>query len=153
MLAGATPVLVHNCNGRLVSNGSATSATVSPQSLLDDAKALHETFGIGTRADKGTTVATGQLGGELVYSVANNGTNRRLRALTQQLGYKRVYETDLTPQVHTDAEQILFNAIDEAEYTNDGIIASSRPACGPARQNCAGRADDYPGVQLWEKRR
>ncbi|MFE2877400.1 ricin-type beta-trefoil lectin domain protein [Streptomyces roseus] len=153
VLAGATAVLVHNCNGKLVSNGTAASATVTPQSLLDDAKALHDTFGIGTRADKGTTVATAQLGGELVYSVANNGTNRSLRALASKLGYRRVYETDLTPQVHSDAEQILFNSIDEAEYAADGIIASSRPACGPARQNCAGRANDYPGVQLWERSR
>ncbi|MCX5203133.1 polymorphic toxin-type HINT domain-containing protein [Streptomyces sp. NBC_00237] len=151
--AGQTSVLVHNCDGRLVSDGTASSATVSPQSLLDDAKALHDTFGVGTRADKGTTVATGQLGGELVYSVANNGTNRKLRALAQKLGYRRVYETDLTPQVHSDAEQILFNAIDEEEYAADGIIASSRPACGPSRQNCAGRASGYPGVQLWERSR
>ncbi|MFD3776359.1 ricin-type beta-trefoil lectin domain protein [Streptomyces sp. NPDC058612] len=153
VLVGTTAVLVHNCNGRLVSNGTAASATVTPQSLLDDAKALHDTFGVGTRADKGTTVATGQLGGELVYSVANNGTNRSLRALASKLGYRRVYETDLTPQVHSDAEQILFNSIDEAEHAADGIIASSRPACGPSRQNCAGRANDYPGVQLWERGR
>lgn len=153
VLAGDTPVLVHNCGGRLVSNGTASTATVTPQTLLDDAKALHDTFGVGTRADKGTTVATGQLGGELVYSVAQNGTNRKLRVLAKKLGYARVYETDLTPQLHTDAEQILFNSIDEGEFMADGIVASSRPACGPARQNCAARANDYSGVQLWERSR
>ncbi|WP_352230385.1 RHS repeat-associated core domain-containing protein [Kitasatospora phosalacinea] len=140
-------------DGRLVSQGTAATATVSAQKLLDDAKALHDTYGIGSRADKGTTVATAQLGGELVYAVANNGTNLKLKSLAKLLGYTRVYETDLTPQVHSDAEQVLFNAIEEMEFIGDGIIASSRKACGPERQDCRGRASQFDGVQLWERTR
>ncbi|WP_037907155.1 Hint domain-containing protein [Actinacidiphila yeochonensis] len=151
VVAGGVPILVHNVN--LVSNGTCSTATVSPQQLADDARALHDTVGVGTRADRATTVATGQLGGELVYAVNQNGTSRAIRALAERLGYERVFATELTPQVHTDAEQILFNAIDEGEYEADGIIASSRPACGVVRQNCAGRADDYPGIQLYDDRR
>ncbi|MGN9918058.1 LamG-like jellyroll fold domain-containing protein [Micromonospora palomenae] len=155
VVAGDEPVLVHNNDGRLVSPGDCSPTSTSPQQLLDDAKELHDTFGVGTRADKGATVATAELGGRKVYAVNQNGTNTKLRALAKAKGYERAYETDLTPQVHTDAEQILFNAVDEGEYAADGIIASSRPACGPKRQNCAARADEpqYSKIQLWERRR
>ncbi|MEU2134934.1 hypothetical protein [Streptomyces sp. NPDC018352] len=148
-----------DCVGRLVSDGTAATATVSPQKLLADAKVLHDTFGVGTRADKGTTVATAQLGGELVYAVARNGTNPQLGDLAKKLGYRRAYDTSMTPGLQSDAEQILFNLIDEKEYDGDGIIASSRPACGLTRrdgrpgQNCAGRASNYPDIQLWEQPR
>jgi hypothetical protein len=150
---------VHNIDtescgvGNLVSDGTASTATADPEQLLNDAAALHDTFGVGSRADQGATVATGQLGGDLVYSVNQNGTSRALRTLADQLGYRRVFATDLNPQIDTDAEQILFNAIDEGEESGDGIIASSRPACSVARQNCAGRADGYPGIQLWDRKR
>ncbi|WP_406489660.1 hypothetical protein OH736_45465 (plasmid) [Streptomyces sp. NBC_01650] len=153
----ATPV--GGCTSRLVSDGTAATATVTPQKLLADAKALHDTFGVGTRADKGTTVATAQLGGELVYAVARNGTNAKLAALAESRGYRRAYDPAMAQGLTSDAEQILFNLIDEKEYAGDGIIASSRPACGLTRrngqpaQNCAGRAQEYPGVQLWEQQR
>jgi hypothetical protein len=154
VLTAGQPILVHNTSpcDTLVSDGKAETATVTPKKLLDDAQALHDTFGPPTsRAHKGATVATGQLGGELVYSVSSNGTNSKLRDLAAKLGYRRVYETDITRDVHSDAEQILFNAVDEGDYVGDGIIASSRRACGPERQNCAGRADGYAGVQLWQR--
>nr|WP_042194759.1 hypothetical protein [Kibdelosporangium sp. MJ126-NF4]CEL21532.1 hypothetical protein [Kibdelosporangium sp. MJ126-NF4]CTQ95901.1 hypothetical protein [Kibdelosporangium sp. MJ126-NF4] len=137
------------CN--LVSDGKPTTSTVSPQKLLDDAKALHDT--VSAARDRYVTVATGQLGGRLVYSVNQNGTNEKMRQLAAQLGYERVFATDLNPGIDTDAEQILYNAIDEGEYLGDGLIASSRPACGPNRQDCAGRANDYPNVQLWDQSR
>ncbi|GLY68833.1 hypothetical protein [Amycolatopsis taiwanensis] len=138
-----------DCN--LVSGGTPTTATVSPRKLLDDAKALHDT--VPASRDRYITVATGQLGGDLVYSVNQNGTNKAMRDLAAQLGYRRVFATDLNREVDTDAEQILFNAIDEGEEVGDGIIAASRPACGPDRQDCAGRALDYPNIQLWEQPR
>ncbi|MFC7713069.1 LamG-like jellyroll fold domain-containing protein [Micromonospora lupini] len=154
VVAGSTPILVHNNNAcKLVSDGTPSTATVSPQRLADDARALHDTYGVGTRADQGATVATGQLGGHLVYAVNQNGTNRALRALAANLGYRRVFATDLNPQIDTDAEQILFNAIDEGDEIADGIIAASRPACGPARQNCAARGNSYPNIQLYDQRR
>ncbi|ALG08338.1 hypothetical protein AOZ06_16740 [Kibdelosporangium phytohabitans] len=138
-----------SCN--LVSDGKPTTATVGPQKLLDDARALHDT--VSAARDRYVTVATGQLGGRLVYAVNQNGTNEKMRALAAQLGYERVFATDLNPGIDTDAEQILYNAIDEGEYLGDGLIASSRPACGPDRQDCAGRAIDYPNVQLWDQPR
>ncbi|MET7951227.1 LamG-like jellyroll fold domain-containing protein [Micromonospora sp. NPDC005324] len=154
VIAGTTPVLVHNNNAcELVSDGTPSTATVSPQRLADDARALHDTYGVGTRADRGATVATGQLGGDLVYAVNQNGTNRALRALAANLGYRRVFATDLNPQIDTDAEQILFNAIDEGDEIADGIISASRPACGPTRQNCAARGNDYTNIQLYHQRR
>ncbi|MER5556265.1 hypothetical protein ABT001_32195 [Streptomyces sp. NPDC002793] len=155
----ASTVTAGDCVGRLVSDGTAATATVSPQKLLADAKALHDTFGVGTRADKGTTVATAQLGGELVYAVARNGTTPKLGDLAKKLGYRRAYDPSMAPGLQSDAEQILFNLIDEKEYDRDGIIASSRPACGLTRrdgrpgQNCAGRASGYPDIQLWEQPR
>ncbi|MFD3739672.1 hypothetical protein [Streptomyces sp. NPDC058629] len=154
-----TTVTAADCVGRLVSDGTAATATVSPQKLLTDAKALHDTFGVGTRADKGTTVATAQLGGELVYAVARNGTNPKLGDLAKKLGYRRAYDPSMAPGLQSDAEQILFNLIDEKEHAGDGIIASSRPACGLTRrdgrpgQNCSGRASRYPDIQLWEQPR
>lgn len=138
-----------DCN--LVSDGTPTTATVSPRKLLDDAKALHDT--VSASRDRYVTVATGQLGGHLVYSVNQNGTNRAMRDLATRLGYRRVFATDLNSQVDTDAEQILFNAIDEGEEVGDGMIAASRPACGPDRQDCAGRSLDYPNIQLWDQPR
>lgn len=53
--------------------------------------------------------------------------------------------------LRTDAEQILMNAIDDRTLPGRGMIASSRPACGPERQDCAGRAGEYPGIQLWDR--
>jgi hypothetical protein len=144
-----TPTCGAGCS--LVSNGTPTTSTVSPQKLLDDARALHDT--VSASRDRYVTVATGQLGGHLVYAVNQNGTNEKMRELAEQLGYKRVFATDLNPGIDTDAEQILYNAIDEGEYLGDGLIASSRPACGPDRQDCAGRAHDYPNVQLWDQPR
>ncbi|HEY4457914.1 MAG TPA: hypothetical protein VGN81_26600, partial [Pseudonocardiaceae bacterium] len=148
-----------NCgaNCRLISDGTPTTATVSPRKLLDDAKALQDT--VPKQRDRYVTVATGQLGGDLVYAVNQNGTNIAMRNLAAKLGYQRVFATDLNPGLDTDAEQILFNAIDEGEEDSDGIIAASRPACGPVRpsgapgQNCAGRAMNYPDIQLWDQPR
>ncbi|MFD8983019.1 hypothetical protein [Streptomyces sp. NPDC059564] len=141
----------YNC--ALVSPGNPTTATVSPQKLLADAKALHDAFGVGSRADKGNTIATGQLGGHLVYSVSGNRTSEAVRKLADKLGYRRIFATDLNPGLDTDAEQILFNAIDEHEEPGDGIIAASRPACGADRQNCADRGNNYPNIELWDQRR
>lgn len=135
----------------LVSGGTPTTATVSPRKLLDDAKALHDTVPVSR--DRYVTVATGQLGGELVYAVNQNGTNPAMRELATSLGYERVFATDLNRDVDTDAEQILFNAIDEGDEVGDGIIATSRPACGADRQDCAGRSVTYPNIQLWDQQR
>jgi hypothetical protein len=136
---------------RLVSNGTPTTATVSPRKLLDDARALHST--VPESRDRYVTVATAQLGGDLVYAVNQNGTTKAMRDLAERLGYQRVFATDLNLGIDTDAEQILFNAVDEGAEIGDGIIAASRPACGPNRQDCAGRANDYPNIQLWDQPR
>jgi hypothetical protein len=48
----------------------------------------------------------------------------------------------------TDAEQILLNYAEEAGGVESGRIAPSRRACGPERQNCAGRIDETPGIRL-----
>jgi peptidoglycan hydrolase CwlO-like protein len=145
-------------NCRLVSGGTPTTATVSPRKLLDDAKALHDT--VSPYRDRFVSVATGQLGGRLVYAVNNNGAPVAMQQLAEQLHYERVWPTDLDRDVETDAEQIIYNRIEEGDYVADGIIAASRPACGPDQrgsgrpgQDCAGRAVSFPNIQLWDQPR
>ncbi|GKQ33691.1 LamG-like jellyroll fold domain-containing protein [Streptomyces sp. A012304] len=167
--AGGTPVLVHNTDVSLVSAAACpTGGSKTPQQLGDDAQALHDanisklqnppTNG-NKLADQGTTVATGELGGELVYSTNNNRASVALKALAKAMGYRRISGVDYItrgPQgqgLQTDAEQILFNAIEDGTLEGEGTVVASRPACGPDRQNCAARADDFPGVQLFEQSR
>ncbi|SER75998.1 hypothetical protein SAMN04487983_1021125 [Streptomyces sp. yr375] len=169
MLAGATPVLVHNVDVNLVSAAACPIHGVkTPQELGGDAQALHDanisklqhppTNG-NKLADQGTTVATGELGGELVYSTNNNRASVALKALAKSMGYRRISGVDYITRgpggqaLQTDAEQILFNAVEDGSLEWEGTVVASRPACGPERQNCAARADDFPGVQLFEQSR
>ena len=167
VLAGSTPVLVHNVN--LVSAASCPiSGTKTPQQLGDDAQALHDANVSNIQsppsngnklADQGTTVATGEIGGELVYSTNNNRASVALKALANQLGYRRIFGVDFITRgpdgqgLQTDAEQILFNAIEDGTLDGDGTIVASRPACGPERQDCAARGNDFPNIQLFEQPR
>jgi hypothetical protein len=131
--------------------------------LLDDAQALHDAVSAkkaatnlngAKKADQGTTVATGIFNGRKVYSVNNNKTTKAMRDLADDLGYERIHGIEhIDPGIRTDAEQILFNAVDDGTLPGRGVIGSSRPACGPSRQNCAGRAEDYSGISLWERKR
>ncbi|MCF3135571.1 ricin-type beta-trefoil lectin domain protein [Streptomyces olivochromogenes] len=153
VVADGTSILVHNTN----------CPTKSPDELRADAQALHDA-GIrniqdppstgNRKADQGITVATGQLGGRLVYAVSNNATTPEMRTLAQSLGYERIHGADyVTPGLETHAEQILFNAIEDGTLEGAGTIAPSRPACGPLRQDCAGRAVNFPGVNLTDQPR
>jgi hypothetical protein len=125
--AGDTPVLVHNCK--------------TDAELQADADAIHETWRTryGDRAYNGTTVTTGHLDGELVYTVNRSKINPDATALAESLGYRRVFGVRLKGPEQTDAEQLLLNAVDRGEAGSSGRIATSRVACGPERQNCAGR--------------
>ncbi|NVK80021.1 LamG-like jellyroll fold domain-containing protein [Streptomyces morookaense] len=147
----------------LVSGPACSATSRSPQQLLADASAIHDagirnpqnppTSG-NKRADQGITVATAELGGRLVYSVSNNGTTPAMRKLADQLGYERINGAEyVVPGLQTDAEQILMNAIEDGTLEGRGAIAASRPACDERRQNCAGRAADFPHVQLFDQSR
>ncbi|MFJ6946935.1 Hint domain-containing protein, partial [Streptomyces wuyuanensis] len=134
--AGSAAVLVHNCK--------------SDDDLQKDADALHETVRdrYGDRAYNGTTVTTAELNGELVYAVNRNKTNPEMRALAEQLGYRRVSGRKFTGPNQTDAEQILLNAVDNGAVGSSGRMATSRIPCGPERQNCRTRIPKYPGIRL-----
>ncbi|MER7112846.1 Hint domain-containing protein, partial [Streptomyces sp. NPDC000229] len=158
VVIGSAAVLVHN--DRLVSASNCPPDPDTAKQLLNDAEALHDTASAGRaagsagakRADQGSTVATAILGGRKVYSVNNNQTNPAMRALAEKLGYERISGIEhIDPGIRTDAEQILMNAVDDGTLGGVGIIASSRKACGLERQNCAGRANEYFGIQLWER--
>ncbi|MFZ4233784.1 RHS repeat-associated core domain-containing protein [Streptomyces murinus] len=156
-----------SCDGEpapnLVSGPACGVTSRSPQKLLTDAQALHDagirnpqkppTSG-NKKADQGITVATAELGGELVYAVSNNATTPAMRRLAASLGYHRINGVDyIVPGLQTDAEQILMNAIEDGTLAGRGAIAASRPACDERRQNCAGRAADFPDVQLFDQSR
>ncbi|MFJ2416116.1 hypothetical protein [Streptomyces brevispora] len=154
-------MLVHNTNGIGEVSGSSCVVPVGQaRSLLDDAQALHDTVTTGKsavgarRADQGTTVATGVFNGRKVYSVNNNKTTKGMRDLADSMGSERISGVEhVDPGIRTDAEQILFNSVDGGTLANRGVVASSRPACGPNRQDCAGRAGGYPHISLWERNR
>lgn len=139
MVAGGQAVLVHN------------SGPGKPDDeLLSDARSLHETMrsSYGDRAYNGTTVATGEFGGEYVYTVNRNKTNTAMRALADSLGYTRVSGSKYIGPNQTDAEQVMLNAVDQGRLSDQGRMATSRPPCGPSRQNCSGRIGEYPGIDL-----
>ncbi|WP_405854134.1 DNRLRE domain-containing protein [Streptomyces sp. NBC_00090] len=162
--AGNLAVLVHNDDGVREVSGSACPVPLGQaRKLLDDAQALHDTISakkaatdmVGARkADQGTTVATAVLNGRKVYAVNNNKTSKAMRDLADDLGYERIHGAEHIDQgIRTHAEQILFNAVDDATLAGRGVMGSSRPACKPSSQNCGARADEYPGISLWERKR
>src|SRR5690606_6759481 len=102
----------------------------------------------GNRAFNGTTVATGEFGGEYVYTVNRNKTNPDMRALADRLGYSRVHGSKYRGSNQTDAEQVMLNAVDQGRLPAQGRMATFRPPCGPERQDCAGRIANYPGIDL-----
>jgi hypothetical protein len=138
--------------------GGTVPSGKSNAELLADAAALHETVRTlyGDRAYNGTTVATGEFNGELVYTVNKNKTNPLMRELADLLGYTRVSGARFTALQQTDAEQIMLNAIDAGRLPSFGRMATSRIPCGPMRpsgrpgQDCAGRIMTYPGIELLE---
>ncbi|MBB5136196.1 RHS repeat-associated protein [Thermocatellispora tengchongensis] len=139
VVAGDQALLVHN------------SGPKKPDDeLLSDAKSLHETMrsSYGDRAYNGTTVATGEFDGEYVYTVNRNKTNPAMRALAASLGYTRVSGSKYIGPGQTDAEQVMLNAVDQGRLAAQGRMATSRPPCGPSRQDCAGRIAGYPGIDL-----
>nr|WP_277611403.1 RHS repeat-associated core domain-containing protein [Streptomyces scabichelini] len=128
----------------------------SDAQLLADARAIHDAVRIGRSpigariAHQRMTVVTGDLNGELVYSVNHNMTAPAVRETAERLGYRRVNGIRYTGADSTDAEQVMFNAIDAGDLPSTGRMAPSRPACGPERQDCRGRFDDYPDIRLIE---
>jgi hypothetical protein len=143
VLAGDTPVLVHNNN----------VVCKTDQELQADAEAIHETWRTryGDQAYNGTTVTTGVLDGELVYTVNRGKTNPDARAVAQALGgYRRVFGADLKGPGQTDAEQIMLNAVDKGRVGSSGRIATSRVPCGTRRQDCGGRigSGKYPNIRV-----
>ncbi|MGW1029179.1 hypothetical protein ACWD4J_36795 [Streptomyces sp. NPDC002577] len=152
--AGNTPVLVHNDD---------VECPRSPGQLLRDAEAIHDagirnpqkppTIG-NKKADQGITVATGQLGGRSVYTVSNNATTPEMRALAKKLGYERINGIEHTvPGLQTDAEQIVLNAVEDGTLPDEGMMAASRPFCGPNRQDCAARVASFPKIKGFEQAR
>ncbi|MDA3648849.1 DUF6531 domain-containing protein [Saccharopolyspora indica] len=132
--------------------------TKSDAEMLADARAIHEAVKVGQTevggriAYNGMTVATGEFDGRYVYTVNRNGTSPAVRETADNLGYERVNGKKYTGPNQTDAEQIMLNAHDKGDLTlnngTSGRIASSRPACGPARQDCRGRIAGYPNITL-----
>jgi RHS repeat-associated protein len=120
--------------------------------LLADAWSIHDAVldgSVGGRIQHNSiTVATGEFDGLPIYTVNSNNTSPALRAEAERLGYTRLHGAHLLGDNSTHAEQIMYNAIDQGVITGPGRIAPSRPACGPARQNCQGRVANYPGVTL-----
>ncbi|WP_194904888.1 RHS repeat-associated core domain-containing protein [Catenulispora rubra] len=156
------PLILTDALG-LACGGAAGNVVKTDDELLADAAALHDAGirNIGDppsiankRADQGITVATAQLNGRLVYSVSNNATTPEMRALADSLGYERIHGADfITPGLESHAEQILFNAVEDGTLDGKGVIAASRPACGPERQDCAGRALNFPNIRLIDQAR
>ncbi|MEV8517869.1 LamG-like jellyroll fold domain-containing protein [Dactylosporangium sp. NPDC051484] len=161
VLTAGQPVLVHNVN--LVKPGACTSATMTPDQLGEDAQTMHDTFAKHSPPtagdnikDQAVTVATAQLDGQKYYTVSNNATNPGLRDFAKANGYERIWPTDMTKGIDTDAEQIIYGRLDEGDFrpkhggSPDGIVVSSRPACGPERQNCAARGMNYPNIAQYD---
>ena len=123
-----------------------TPEEIADRALRADALKLHRTFDRGI-ARNGVTVTTAEIDGRMVYSASNNRTSLALRQKAEQLGYERVFGKKYIGLNQTDAEQILLNYADDIG-AQSGRLAPSRPACGPARQNCAGRIDATPGMRL-----
>jgi RHS repeat-associated protein len=123
-----------------------TPEEIADRALRADALKLHGTFERGI-ARNGVTVTTAELDGKMVYAVSNNRTSLALRQKAEHLGYERIFGRKYTGPLQTDAEQILLNYADDVG-AQSGRLAPSRPACGPSRQNCAGRIDATPGMRL-----
>jgi hypothetical protein len=124
-----------------------TPEEIADRKLRADALRIHRQFPSG-RARNGSTVATADLDGHHVYSVSNNRTSRAIRQKAEELGYERIFGKQYTAENQTDAEQILLNYVEEMGGVESGRIAPSRRACGPERQNCAGRIDETSNVRL-----
>jgi RHS repeat-associated protein len=138
----------------------------SDAQLRADVQAIHNSFpnagddrpDSGPRGRRTTAVAvlcirTGPDTGvrRRVYAVSSNRTSEDHRAEGERLGYQRVFGGAFTAPGETHAEQIILNyALLNAhlEECVDTPIAPSRPACGPDRQDCAGRIAGTPGVRL-----
>jgi hypothetical protein len=131
---------------RLAKVAARTPEEIADRALRADALKLHETFERGI-ARNGVTVTTAELDGKMVYAVSNNRTSLALRQKAEHLGYERIFGRKYTGPLQTDAEQILLNYADDVG-AQSGRLAPSRPACGPSRQNCAGRIDATPGMRL-----
>jgi len=128
----------------------ATKTNALAYQLRMDAKAIHGQFAAG-HARNQSTVATGLFRGRRAYAVNRNFTRPEVRDEAGRLGYFRVHGKRCTGANQTDAEQILLNWAQEEGLLSGNpanLIAPSRPACGVSRQNCAGRIDDTPGLQL-----
>jgi RHS repeat-associated protein len=160
---GGVHVLTHN-EDRRVAPGTCPISDDEARQLLDDAEAIHDarTTGMdpdstGARiAEQGTTVATGVFGGRKYYTTNNNRATPAMKDKAEELGYERLHGVEFTtPRLETDAEQIFMNARQDGTLVGPGTIASSRKACGPSRQNCAGRANDpeFADIELWERDR
>jgi hypothetical protein len=131
---------------RLAKIAARTPEEIADRALRADALKLHRTFERGI-ARNGVTVTTAELDGKMLYSVSNNRTSLALRQKEEQLGYERVFGKKYTGPNQTHAEQIMLNYADDIG-AQSGRLAPSRPACGPSRQNCAGRIDATPGMRL-----
>ncbi|MGW1795484.1 golvesin C-terminal-like domain-containing protein [Streptomyces sp. NPDC001984] len=161
--AGGVDVLVHN-EDRPVAPGTCPISQGEAKQLLDDAEAIHDARTTGMvpnstgarRAEQGTTVATGRFGNTKWYTTNNNRATPAMKAKAKELGYERLSGVEhTTPGLETDAEQIFMNAFEDGTLVGPGTVASSRKACGPLRQNCAGRANgpDFADIELWERDR
>ncbi|MER6347880.1 golvesin C-terminal-like domain-containing protein [Streptomyces sp. NPDC001595] len=160
---GGVDVLTHN-EDRRVAPGTCPVSDDEARQLLDDAEAIHDarTKGMdpdsaGARiAEQGTTVATGKFGDVKYYTTNNNRATPAMKDKAEELGYERLYGAEYTtPKLETDAEQIFMNAHQDGTLIGPGTVASSRKACGPQRQNCAGRANEpeFGDIELWERDR
>ncbi|NED79130.1 hypothetical protein G3I76_03345 [Streptomyces sp. SID11233] len=77
-----------------------------------------------------------------------------MRALAEKLGYERINGAEYTvPGLQTDAEQIMLNAVEDGTLADEGMIAASRPFCGPGRQDCRARVAGFPKIEGFEQAR
>ncbi|MFC4906866.1 RHS repeat domain-containing protein [Actinomadura gamaensis] len=142
-------------DGESGGRGSSGGQKKSDAELSADAKAIHKAHADGGSTplrqkfrDQKTTVAVGELDGELVYTVNRNKTSPQMRDKADELGYRRVNGKRFTGPDQTDAEQVMLNAVDQGALPASGRVAPSRPACGRKRQDCAGRFENYPDIRL-----
>jgi RHS repeat-associated protein len=139
----------------------AIQAEVSGERLIGQAQSLKNTFKEGITRDRTTPaiLEVPQAGGSTrrFFSISNNKINPRAVELAEELGLERVFGRRFTAPGQTDAEQILLNFLETPEGRKllsnlpEGASARIAPAiraCGPSRQNCAGRIDASPRIDL-----
>ncbi len=129
--------------------------------LTGMARDLQRTFKAGKTRNLTTpaVLEIPQVGGPTrrFFTISRNKINPRAVVRAQELGLERIFGKRFTATGQTDAEQIMLNFLETPDGQKlmrnlpEGVNARVAPAiraCGPARQNCSGRIDATPRVDL-----